>query len=496
MPRELGVLVVLAGLYCLASASEVLLVKGLNQQTVEFPVLTSALLNGYWPLQLAMYFLLLCRADDPRYLTWPILRGYLVVGFIATGVSLLRCYGLNGLPGSTYVVISCSDIIFNTLLSRLLLKKKFSVYHYAAVGITVFGILLLALSADSPHPAAAAAASAPREALPAPPPAVGRGAAIAAALASALLSAINSVLGEFLLSKDKANPLLAVSEVSFFNAFVPSLCLPFAMFQTGEVWLYHDKYSELAAHDDWAGGAANGSDVVGIVAWLALGLALSKMIDRICKFYIISLSGAFFFAILDTFRRMATGLIAVYAFGEAFDISKLLALALTCVAIGVYSLGNLREAQKKSAAASQDTALLSQPGGEAAAAPGEDVPGVLSDWNFRASTVWTAWSGEGEAPPPNAGAAETAGLAQLFSLTGVSRATRAPAATAQDLSSVADYELAVSSVLGDGIPSMEMRFRGGAASEGPLLNSLRASVWATEAAGDSGRSSLHHSLAQ
>ena len=89
MPRELGALVVLAGLYCLASASEVLLVKGLNQQTVEFPVLTSALLNGYWPLQLAMYFLLLCRADDPRFLTWPILRGYLVVGFIATGVSLL-----------------------------------------------------------------------------------------------------------------------------------------------------------------------------------------------------------------------------------------------------------------------------------------------------------------------------------------------------------------------------------------------------------------------
>ena len=84
MPRELGVLVVLAGLYCLASASEVLLVKGLNQQTVEFPVLTSALLNGYWPLQLAMYFLLLCRADDPRFLTWPILRGYLVVGFIAS----------------------------------------------------------------------------------------------------------------------------------------------------------------------------------------------------------------------------------------------------------------------------------------------------------------------------------------------------------------------------------------------------------------------------
>eukprot|EP01044_Picomonas_judraskeda_P010370 COSAG03_NODE_1328_length_4314_cov_42.348517_3_plen_50_part_00 len=35
------------------------------------------------------------------------------------------------------------------------------------------------------------------------------------------------------------------------------------------------------------------------------------MFDRICKFYIISLSGAFFFAILDTFRRMATGLAAV-----------------------------------------------------------------------------------------------------------------------------------------------------------------------------------------
>ena len=99
--RGRALLVGLAAVYCCASASEVLFVKGLNAKGVVFPVLTSALLNGYWPLQLVMYCALARSTANYRRLTWAIVRGYLIVGVVATGVSLLRCYGLNGLPGST-----------------------------------------------------------------------------------------------------------------------------------------------------------------------------------------------------------------------------------------------------------------------------------------------------------------------------------------------------------------------------------------------------------
>ena len=109
------------------------------------------------------------------------------------------------------------------------------------------------------------------------------------------------------------------------------------------------------------------------------------MFDRICKFYIISLSGAFFFAILDTFRRMATGLAAVWMFGETFDLAKVIALLLTCVAIAVYTLGNQRAAQKlKMQAGAQPLLGASQfPDG----LPGAGLPssGLMSFWDMRSS---------------------------------------------------------------------------------------------------------------
>jgi|EP01046_Picozoa_sp_COSAG06_P039259 drug/metabolite transporter (DMT)-like permease len=299
--RGRALLVGLAAVYCCASASEVLFVKGLNAKGVVFPVLTSALLNGYWPLQLVMYCALARSTANYRRLTWAIVRGYLIVGVVATGVSLLRCYGLNGLPGSTYVVLSCSDIVFNTVLSRFVLKSRFTLYHYSAVIITVAGILMLGISEGSSGarggcaagvsscrtaPSSIASGSEAAGAAENADRSFGTSIAVGAALASALLSAINSVLSEFLLSKDKANPLIAVSEVSFFNSAVPSLLLPIAMTWTGELDLYEAKLTAL----ELVPGA------VVTVGCLALGLCLSKMLDRLCKFYIISLSGAFFFA--------------------------------------------------------------------------------------------------------------------------------------------------------------------------------------------------------
>lgn len=248
-------LVGLAAVYCFASASEVLFVKGLNAQGIEFPVLTSALLNSYWPLQLAMYVALARRATNYRRLTWPIVRGYMVIGVLATAVSLLRCYGLNGLPGSTYVVLSCSDIVFNTLLSRFALKTRFTLYHYSAVLITVVGILLLGMSEEAAAPQTSSKSEAGA-------PSVSVSVAVVSSLGSALLSAVNSVLSEFLLSKDKSNPLVSVSEVSFFNSFVPSLVLPVAMHFTGELALYEQKFSAVQA----------APGVLAIVAGLALGL--------------------------------------------------------------------------------------------------------------------------------------------------------------------------------------------------------------------------------
>jgi hypothetical protein len=87
-----------------------------------------------------------------------------------------------------------------------------------------------------------------------------------------------------------------------------------------------------------------------LFSMVAFGLCVSKMVDRIAKFYIVALQGAFFFALLDTFRRLATAIVAVFAFGEALTGAKIIALMLSILAIFLHSYSSHKKALAKSQA--------------------------------------------------------------------------------------------------------------------------------------------------
>jgi hypothetical protein len=155
-------LLVAAIFYCYASGAEVLLVKLMNIKPenggagVLLPLGTALLLNGYWPLQLAMYRVVYGRTANPRPLTWKHIRGYAIIGMFAGVVSGLRCVGINYMPGSVYVIISTADLPLNTMLSRLILKKEFTKLQYVAVLCAMSGILVCLSEssgeADADHP--------------------------------------------------------------------------------------------------------------------------------------------------------------------------------------------------------------------------------------------------------------------------------------------------------------------------------------------------------
>ena len=96
--------------YCMFSTAEVVLIKSLDRMAVVLPVLSCLCENSYWPAQGLMYHWLQQRSSDARPTTWKTTRGYIVIGCVASATSLLRCVGINGLPGSVYVVASCSDV--------------------------------------------------------------------------------------------------------------------------------------------------------------------------------------------------------------------------------------------------------------------------------------------------------------------------------------------------------------------------------------------------
>ena len=184
---------------------------------VLLPLGSALLLNGYWPLQAIMYFFVHRASSNPRPLTWKHVRGYLIVGSVASFVSALRCVGMNYMPGSVYVIISTADLPMNTLMSRFALGKQFEPLQYVAVVLAMAGIVvcLSGSKSDGGSETNCDGNSCLDDWAP----------YILAAIGSAFCSAFNSVLGEFLLSKDKKNPILAVCEVSFFNSFVPFCCI-------------------------------------------------------------------------------------------------------------------------------------------------------------------------------------------------------------------------------------------------------------------------------
>jgi drug/metabolite transporter (DMT)-like permease len=178
------------------------------------PLGTALLLNGYWPLQLVMYAVVWSRTKTPRPLTGKLVGGYLVIGVLAGLVSALRCIGISYMLGSVYVIISTADLPINTLLSRCVLRKKFEPLQYLAVACAMCGIALVMLQKESD-------ADRLKQHCDGDSCIDDWAPYIVASLFSALFSATNSVLGEFLLSKDKKNPILGVCEVSFFNSFIP-----------------------------------------------------------------------------------------------------------------------------------------------------------------------------------------------------------------------------------------------------------------------------------
>lgn len=340
--------------YCVFSTAEVVLIKSLDKMAVVLPVLSCLCENAYWPAQGLMYRSLRRRSADARPNTWKTARGYIVIGCVASATSLLRCVGINGLPGSVYVVASCSDVIFNTLLNKICLKKHFLDLHYAAVLLTCVALTVLTQSKEAStmdHHHILQQHNATRDL-----DASGKAqrsdvtqtlVPLLAVLASALCSAGNSVLSDFLFSKDTQKGLLACTEASFYNSLIPCCVMPIVMFATGEFRRYEPEWNRLES-------------VSPLTPWLACalgaGLAMAKMFDRLSKFTIIQSRNSFFFAILDAFRRMGTGLVSVWMFNEALTAAKLLAFALTTTAIIANSLGDSHLKRKK--AMSQQTESL------------------------------------------------------------------------------------------------------------------------------------------
>jgi drug/metabolite transporter (DMT)-like permease len=286
MSSECGamIVVVIVG-YVIAAASEIWTIKALNYEyNAEFPTLTALVLNGYWPVQMLLYYHARHTQPAPirKYFPW---KAYALIGFSAGCVSFMRSFGINYLSGVVYVVCANTEVIFAALLSSLVLGKHVNRFQIFAIGL-VIGALVFAIldpktwkfekGGDPQHPTSNHFA-------------IG----IALTIASRFLSAVNSILAEKMLGKNKKSPW-GIHELCITQALVPSFVLPFTLLISQE-------------QRNWSKLSDPGTPGMTVLAVILVAMSLTKLVDRTCKMCIISRKSSIFFEGVDALMKSVAG---------------------------------------------------------------------------------------------------------------------------------------------------------------------------------------------
>jgi drug/metabolite transporter (DMT)-like permease len=197
------------------------------------------------------------------------------------------------LPASVFVVASSTDITFNTILSRVFLKKRFSTWHYIAAVLATGGMIVVAASNGQDGEYVCDGDTCIDDYAP------GLGCSVAAAV----LVAANAVISESLLKAHKASGPLGAVEAAMFYSIIPMLLTPLVALVTGEIWLWPDRLGSVGKYGS-----------VTAFGLLCVGALLSKLLARVCRFQVVRAKGAFFFSIVNALVRLGTAVIAI--FGE------------------------------------------------------------------------------------------------------------------------------------------------------------------------------------
>jgi len=315
--------------FLLSATGEVLVVKEMNYGFgVSLPVFNTIIMNLYLPIQVAIY-IWVRRREKMKGTDRPITRPYFyrqsVLAIISVALNLFRYFALDTIPASVYVMVGTSDIFFNILLSKFVLRKSFTIYHYASALLAMTAIVIIGVGAQggtSCGTSSCLTVWAP---------------GILFTLLGAFLAAVTSVGSEYLFKKDgkggEDSNFQMVCEIGIFYAAYGLLLSPIPLVASNE-----------QVHWDSRVGHVSRS---GLFALLCFALLFCKLGFRNFKFAVISYNSAFYFAILNSLKTLLTILFAVFILGEPFTTELGIGFPIVTLALGFYLYGGYLNSQKK-----------------------------------------------------------------------------------------------------------------------------------------------------
>jgi len=240
-------------------------------------------------------------------------------------LNLFRYFALNSIPASIYVMVGTSDILFNILLSKFVLRKSFTLCHYIAAVLAMVAIMIIGIGAKGGNTCGV------NSCLSAWLP------GIIFTLVGALLAAVTSVGSEYLFKKDgkggEDSNFQMVCEIGIFYAVYGLLLSPIPLLASSEQNLWNRQVGNVSKP--------------GLFALLCFALLLCKLGFRNFKFAVISYNSAFYFAILNSLKTLLTIISAVIILGEPFTTELAIGFPIVTLALGFYLYGGYLNSQKK-----------------------------------------------------------------------------------------------------------------------------------------------------
>ncbi len=136
-------LLILCGIYTLAAANEYWLLNWLKSDfNISLAIFAALLQNFSWPVQLIFYRRERELLPEPRVITPAMYKSYFILGTLSALITITRTMGIVNLPATIYAIVANTEIVFETIMTKVVLGRSISKLQILAVSLVICGVMI------------------------------------------------------------------------------------------------------------------------------------------------------------------------------------------------------------------------------------------------------------------------------------------------------------------------------------------------------------------
>jgi hypothetical protein len=297
--------IIYATLFAVFSAGEILAVKSLNYNSVplQLPTYIALLSNQAWLFLIPVYWMQRKERQALKEQYW---LQYVCLGCLTFTITIPRNISLNSLPGSVFSLLISTSILFNIVLSKLILRKVFTYWHIAAAVFCLasacsIGFINLFTTQE------------------------GNTVGFTTGLVAAFFVAVMNVTQEYI-QPTWDNYNVRVVEMTIVSSLVASV---FTV-------VYGTFNKEITEWSPSIMAATQTYDGLILVTSISCILPILKLLVRNTKYATIKNSSAFFFEFAQSSGSLLGSIANILVFNEPWSIGYIIAMILMTISFALY----------------------------------------------------------------------------------------------------------------------------------------------------------------